>query len=57
MSITGMNLVDMSIIKNAFHLFVAYNLKYSSTIVSDYKITDEEILEMVDSAHYLEILQ
>lgn len=43
--------------KNAFHLFVAYNLKYSSTIVSDYKITDEETLEMVDSAHYLEILQ
>ena len=38
---------------NALHLFVAYDLKYSSTKVSDYKITDEEILDMVDSAYYL----
>jgi hypothetical protein len=37
----------------ALHLFVAYDLKYKSTKVSDYKITDEEILDMVDSAHYL----
>jgi hypothetical protein len=39
--------------KNALHLFVAYDLKYKSTKVSDYKITDEEILDMVDSAYYL----
>jgi hypothetical protein len=39
--------------KYALHLFVAYDLKYKSTKVSDYKITDEEILDMVDSAHYL----
>ena len=39
--------------KNALHLFVAYDLKYKRTKVSDYKITDEEILDMVDSAHYL----
>lgn len=39
--------------KIALHLFVAYDLKYSSTKMSDYKITDEEILDMVDSAHYL----
>jgi hypothetical protein len=39
--------------KYALHLFVAYDLKYSSTKVSDYKITDEEILDMVDSAYYL----
>ena len=39
--------------KNALHLFVAYDLNYKSTKVSDYKITDEEILDMVDSAHYL----
>lgn len=39
--------------KHALHLFVAYDLKYSSTKVSDYKITDEEILDMVDSAYYL----
>ncbi len=39
--------------KTAIHLFVAYDLKYYSTKVSDYKITDEEILELVDSAHYL----
>lgn len=39
--------------KHTLHLFVAYDLKYSSTKVSDYKITDEEILDMVDSAYYL----
>jgi len=39
--------------KIALHLFVAYDLKYKSTKVSDYKITDEEILDMVDSAYYL----
>lgn len=39
--------------KNALHLFVAYDLKYYSTKVSDYKIIDEDILDMVDSAHYL----
>ncbi len=37
----------------ALHLFVAYDLKYSNTKVGDYTITDEEILEMVDSAHYM----
>ena len=39
--------------KNALHLFVAYDLKYKSTKASDYKITDEDILDMVDSAHHL----
>jgi len=39
--------------KVALHLFVAYDLKYSKTKVSDYKITDEEILNIVDSAHYI----
>ena len=39
--------------KIAIHLFVAYDLKYYSTKVSDYRITDEEILELVDSAYYL----
>lgn len=39
--------------KYALHLFVAYDLKYKSTKVSDYKITDVEILDMVDSAYYL----
>ena len=37
----------------ALHLFVAYDLKYKSTKISDYKVTDEEILDIVDSAHYL----
>ena len=37
----------------ALHLFVAYDLNYRSTLVNDYKITDEEILDTVDSAHYL----
>jgi len=39
--------------KYALHLFVAYDLKYKSTKISDYKITDEEILDRVDSAYYL----
>jgi hypothetical protein len=39
--------------KIAVHLFVAYDLKYYSTKVSDYKITDDEILTLVDSAYYL----
>lgn len=39
--------------KYALHLFVAYDLKYFDTEVSDYKITEEEILGIVDSAHYL----
>lgn len=39
--------------KAALHLFVAYDLNYKKTKVSDYKITDEEILDKVDSAHYL----
>ncbi|MDR3288157.1 MAG: hypothetical protein LBT22_01870 [Peptococcaceae bacterium] len=37
----------------ALHLFVAYDLAYKSTKVSDYKISDEEILDTVDSAHYI----
>jgi hypothetical protein len=37
----------------ALHLFVAYDLKYSSTKFSDYRVSDEEILDTVDSAHYL----
>ncbi len=39
--------------KIALHLFVAYDLKYTGTTMSDYKITDEEILDTVDSAYYL----
>lgn len=38
--------------KYALHLIVAYDLQYKNTKVSDYKITDEEILDLVDSAHY-----
>ena len=37
----------------ALHLFVAYDLKYMGTDASDYKITDEDVLGTVDSAHYL----
>ncbi|MRN54786.1 hypothetical protein [Paenibacillus monticola] len=48
---TESRLVDNK--KNALHLFVAYDLKYKGTKVSDYKVTDEEILDMVDSAYYL----
>lgn len=39
--------------KYALHLFVAYDLKFTNTELGDYQITDEEILEMVDSVHYL----
>lgn len=39
--------------KYALHLFVAYDLKYSGTHASDYHITDDEVLDSVDSAHYL----
>ena len=39
--------------KIALHLFVAYDLNYKGTTISDYNITDEEILGMVDSAYYL----
>ena len=39
--------------KVALHLFVAYDLKYTGTTMGDYKITDEEILDTVDSAYYL----
>jgi hypothetical protein len=53
MLITGVNL-DLSTIKNMpFTYLLPYDLNYKSTKVSDYKITDEEILDMVDSAHYL----
>lgn len=39
--------------KYALHLFVAYDLKYLGTQISDYQMTEEEILGSVDSAHYL----
>lgn len=39
--------------KYALHLFVAYDLNYFGTKVSDYKIMEEEILDIVDSAHYM----
>lgn len=39
--------------KSALHIFVAYDLKYKSTKVSDYQITDEGILGTVDSSYYL----
>lgn len=39
--------------KYALNLFVAYDLAYKSTKLSDYKITDEEILDSVDSAFYI----
>jgi hypothetical protein len=37
----------------ALHLFVAYDLAYKSTKLYDYRISDEEILDTVDSAHYI----
>jgi hypothetical protein len=37
----------------ALHLFVAYDLAYKSTKLHDYRISDEEILDTVDSAHYI----
>ncbi|MEF9942485.1 MAG: hypothetical protein RR920_08780 [Lachnospiraceae bacterium] len=39
--------------KYALHLFVAYDLKYSGTNVSDYNIIEEDILGTVDSALYI----
>lgn len=39
--------------ESELHLFVAYDLKYKNTKVSDYKIVDEDILDSVDSAYYL----
>lgn len=39
--------------KYALHLFVAYDLKFTNTELSDYQIRDEEILGMVDSVHYI----
>lgn len=39
--------------KIALHIFVAYDLKYSGTKASDYRILDEEILDLVDSVHYI----
>lgn len=44
---------EIDIKKYALHLFVAYDLKFSNTELSDYQIRDEEILSMVDSVHYL----
>jgi hypothetical protein len=37
----------------ALHLFVAYDLAYKSTKLHDYRISDEEILDTVDTAHYI----
>lgn len=39
--------------KYALHLFVAYDLAYKSTKIYDYRIADEEILDTVDSSHYI----
>ena len=39
--------------KYALHLFVAYDLKFTNTELSDYQIVDEEILDLIDSVHYL----
>lgn len=39
--------------KYAIHLFVAYDLKYSGTKVSDYNIIEEDIMGTVDSALYI----
>lgn len=39
--------------KYVLNLFVAYDLAYKSTKMSDYKISDEEILDTVDSAFYI----
>ncbi len=38
--------------KIALHLLVAYDLGYTDTTLSDYMITDEEILDTVDSTYY-----
>ncbi|MEG1741367.1 MAG: hypothetical protein RR056_03055 [Acetivibrio sp.] len=39
--------------KYALHLFVAYDLKYTSTQISDYQVTDEQILGAIDTIYYL----
>lgn len=39
--------------KYALHLFVAYDLQYTDTKVSDYNIVEEDILGTVDSALYI----
>lgn len=39
--------------KYALHLFVAYDLKYTGTNISDYHIIEKEILGTVDSALYI----
>lgn len=39
--------------KYALHLFVAYDLKFTNTELRDYRIRDEEILDILDSVHYL----
>lgn len=39
--------------KCALHLFVAYDLNFSNTELSDYEIRDKDILGMVDSVHYI----
>lgn len=39
--------------KYALHLFVAYDLNYKRTKVNDYTISDIEILDTVDTAHYI----
>lgn len=39
--------------KYSIHLFIAYDLTYQNTDISDYKITEEEILDMVDGVHYI----
>lgn len=37
----------------SLHLFVAYDLAYTDTKLKDYQISDEEILDTIDSAHYI----
>lgn len=37
----------------ALHLFVVYDLAYRGTKLYDYRIADEEILDTVDSSHYI----
>lgn len=38
----------------SLNLFVAYDLKYKKTKISDYKISDEEILKKLDNAYYFD---
>ncbi|MBN2853325.1 MAG: hypothetical protein JXQ23_11380 [Clostridia bacterium] len=37
----------------SINLFVAYDLSYQKTLVSDYKNLDDEVLDIVDSAYYI----